>query len=118
MGENPLTHEKAGGGAFDWTVRVALVAVFFAAVAPTLPWLQFYFAEENVVIAQALELRRTGNWLIPTLHGRPRTIKPPLAVWITALAIRPATFDALSSTDPAVRDAAYRRLSFQTRWPA
>src|SRR3954469_1328553 len=103
MGENPLTHEKAGGGAFDWTVRVALVAVFFAAVAPTLPWLQFYHAEENVVIAQALEMRRTGNWLIPTLPGRPRTIQTPLTVWIAAAAIRSSTLRQLDSRDEATR---------------
>src|SRR4051794_11921999 len=92
------------------------MAVFFAATAPTLFWIQFYHAEENVVIAQALEMRRSGNWLIPTLQGRTRTIKPPLAVWITALAIRHDTLAAIDNPDEQVRAAAYRSLSFQTRY--
>jgi 4-amino-4-deoxy-L-arabinose transferase-like glycosyltransferase len=101
----------------QWGIRLAIVTAFFAAVAPTLRWLDFFHAEENVVIATALEMKRTGNWLVPTLQGKPRTIKPPLTVWITALAIRDATVRGLDNPDPAVRHAARRDLAFESRWP-
>jgi 4-amino-4-deoxy-L-arabinose transferase-like glycosyltransferase len=110
-------HHRRRATRRDWLARILIVAVFFAAVAPTLAWLEFFHAEENVVIAQALEMRRTHNWLIPTLQGRPRTIKPPLTVWITAAAIHEGTLRRLDSADEAVRASAYRQLSFQTRWP-
>lgn len=98
-----------------WFIRMAIVVVFFAAVAPTLAWLDFYHAEENVVIATAMEMRRTAHWLIPTLQEKSRTIKPPLTVWMTAAAIRPSTLAQLN--DPATRDAALRKLAFEARWP-
>src|SRR3954468_23515001 len=96
----------------QWFIRIAIVAVFFSAVAPTLRWLDFYHAEENVVIATALEMRRTGNWLIPTLQGKPRTIKPPLTAWATAAAITTDSMRRMSDPDPRVREAAYRDVAF------
>jgi 4-amino-4-deoxy-L-arabinose transferase-like glycosyltransferase len=101
-------------------VWIGLVAVFFAAVAPTLSWLEFSGGVENLNIATALELRRDhpDTWLIPTLEGETRIKKPPLTAWVTALAIRPATVAALSSPDPAVRRAAADRLAFESRWPS
>lgn len=100
-----------------WAIRLTIVAVFFAAVSPTLRWLDFFHAEENVVIATALEMRRGGDWLVPTLQGKPRTIKPPLTVWITASAIRDATLRGMSSSDASVRAEARRDLAFEARWP-
>jgi len=98
---------------------IILPALFFAAVAPTLSWLEFSGSVENLNIATALELRRDhpDNWLIPTLEGEARIKKPPLTAWVTALAIRPATVAALSDSDPAVRRAAADRLAFESRWP-
>src|SRR2546426_10054526 len=95
-----------------WLHRIAIVVVFFAAVAPTLRWLDFYLSEENVVIATAMEMRRSGQWLIPTLQDRPRAIKPPLTAWMTAIAIRPATLDQINSPDPRIRERAYQQLAF------
>jgi 4-amino-4-deoxy-L-arabinose transferase-like glycosyltransferase len=101
-------------------VWIGLVAVFFAAVAPTLSWLEFSGGVENLNIATALELRRDhpDTWLIPTLEGETRIKKPPLTAWVTAHAIRPSTVAALSSPDPAVRRAAADRLAFEARWPS
>lgn len=103
-----------------WLIWIALPAIFFAAVAPTLSWLEFSGGLENLNIATALELRRDhpGNWLIPTLEGEIRVKKPPLTAWITAAAIRPATVAALSDPDPTVRSAAARSLAFEARWPS
>jgi 4-amino-4-deoxy-L-arabinose transferase-like glycosyltransferase len=103
-----------------WAVWTGILALFFTAVAPTLSWLEFSGGLENLNIATALELRRDhpGNWLVPTLEGEIRVKKPPLAAWLTAAAIRPATVAEMSSPDPAVRDDAARRLAFETRWPS
>jgi 4-amino-4-deoxy-L-arabinose transferase-like glycosyltransferase len=101
-------------------VWVGIVALFFAAIAPTLAWLEFSGGMENLNIATALELRRDhpGNWLIPTLEGEPRVKKPPLTAWITAAAIRPSTVADMSSNDAGVRDAAATRLAWEVRWPS
>jgi 4-amino-4-deoxy-L-arabinose transferase-like glycosyltransferase len=88
------------------------------AMLPTLSWQEFSGGSENLVVAAALEMHRTGNWAIPTLQGQPRLAKPPLATWIAAKAMRPATLRAISDPDPAVRDSAYGRLAFEVRWPA
>ncbi|MBV8780989.1 MAG: hypothetical protein JO353_06285, partial [Phycisphaerae bacterium] len=61
--------------------------IFALAIAPTLALLQFCRTPENLVIAAAVEMKRDGHWLMPTLEGEPRTAKPPLATWITAGAI-------------------------------
>src|SRR5438874_744143 len=99
-------------------MAVVIALVFFIAIAPTLTWLEFSSTMENLVVATALEIRRTGNWLVPTLEGEPRIAKPPLAPWIAAAAIRSATFAALDDADPAIRAAAYRQLAWDVRWPA
>jgi 4-amino-4-deoxy-L-arabinose transferase-like glycosyltransferase len=97
---------------------LALAAAYFALVGPTLDWLQFHDPIENLNVATALEIRRGGPWLVPTLQGVPRLAKPPLTAWITTAAIRPGTVAALDSTDAVVRAAAYDRLTWEVRWPA
>jgi len=99
-----------------WAALIAAVA--FAAMAPTLCWVEFSYNVERLNVASALEMRRGGTWLIPTLEGEPRVRKPPLMAWITAWAIRPQTVADLGSLDAAVRNHAARRLAFQARWPA
>jgi hypothetical protein len=66
-----------------WLTRLAIVAGFFAVVAPTLAWLDFFHAEENVVIATALETRRTAHWLRPdACKAASGPSNRPLTVWI------------------------------------
>ncbi len=69
---------------FHWII---LVIVPFAAIAPTLTWLEFRNGMENVNVATALEAARDGHWLLPTINGAPRTKKPPLAQWVAAAGI-------------------------------
>ena len=92
----------------DWSrwkrpglLAVLIAAVFFAALAPVLTWLEFSGGMENFNIETALEMTRDGHWIVPTLDGQVRTKKPPLATWITALGI-------LSSNN----------LAFGARWPS
>jgi 4-amino-4-deoxy-L-arabinose transferase-like glycosyltransferase len=96
---------------------VLVAAVFFAAIAPTLPWQEFTGGSETLVVETVLEMRRGGPWFIPTLQGMPRLNKPPWTAWLTALAVRPDTVERLSRRDPAGRDAAFRRFAWQVRWP-
>lgn len=63
-------------------------------------------------------MRRGGPWWTPTLKERPRLAKPPLTVWIAATFVSPETVARLDAQDPVERDAAYRDLAFEIRWPA
>lgn len=95
-----------------------MAAAFFVAQAPTLSWLEFSSSMENLVVATSLEIHRTHKWLLPTLEDEPRTAKPPLAAWIAAGTIRPSTLKQIDDPDAARRDAAYRKLAVDVRWPA
>ncbi|HEY1629064.1 MAG TPA: glycosyltransferase family 39 protein, partial [Tepidisphaeraceae bacterium] len=96
-----------------------LIAIFFfLAVAPTLRWTPFSKLIENLNIETALEIRRGGPVLIPTLMNEPRVRKPPLTAWITAAAIDPLTVQDMSSPDAATRESAWKNLAWETRWPA
>jgi 4-amino-4-deoxy-L-arabinose transferase-like glycosyltransferase len=80
--------------------------------------MEFSSTMENLVVATALEIHRTGHWLIPELEGEARVAKPPLAAWIAAATIRPSTFRDLDSPDATMRTSAYYRLAWDVRWPA
>src|SRR3954466_5172615 len=97
---------------------LGVAALVFAAVAPTLSWLEFSSGSENLVVETVLEMRRGGPWLVPALERQPRTQKPPLPAWVTAAAARPATVAALADRHPDRRAAAYARLAWEVRWPA
>ncbi len=101
-----------------WPAALLIAATFFIATAPTLSWVEFSSGMENLTVSTVLEIHRNGRWLVPTLQGEPRTAKPPLASWLCALAVPPHTFRDLDSRDAKVRDAAYRSLAWQMRWPA
>src|SRR5205814_5182628 len=94
-----------------FVLTLLLAAAVFAVVAPTLPWLEFSGSMENLNVATALEIRRSGQWFVPMLEGEPRIAKPPLAAWMTAAAIPPRLIDRLSSRDPSIQDQQYRRLA-------
>ena len=49
-------------------VAFAAAIAFFLALAPTLPWQEFSSGPENLVVATAMEMRRGGPWLVPTLQ--------------------------------------------------
>src|SRR3954465_2507455 len=100
-----------------WLASLLIAAAVFAAVAPTLSWLQFAGGSENLVVETVLEMRRGGPWFIPTLQGYPRLSKPPLTAWVTAAAARPRTVEQLSSRDRAARESAFRDFAWEVRWP-
>ena len=94
-----------------------LAVVLFTGIAPTLTWLEFSSGSENLVVATALEMRRSGQWWRPTLAGEPRTRKPPLAAWVAAAAIDDGLLARLDHPDSAQRERAYRDLAWRTRGP-
>lgn len=63
------------------------MVIAFGAIAPTLRWQEFTGGMENFNVATAIETVRDGHWLLPYLQGEPRTKKPPLTQWITALGL-------------------------------
>jgi 4-amino-4-deoxy-L-arabinose transferase-like glycosyltransferase len=95
-----------------------LVCGFFVALAPTLGWQEFSSGPENLIIATAMEMRRGGPWLVPTLQGEARVAKPPLAAWTTALSIRPFTMREIDTLDHNSRERGFFFLAFESRWPA
>ena len=102
----------------SWPAAILIAAAFFAATAPTLAWLEFSSTMENLVTASAMEIRRGGSWLLPMLEGEPRIAKPPLATWIAAAGIRSSTLAHLDDPNGSRREAAYRALAWDIRWPA
>lgn len=118
MTQDPSLHPPSS--AIDrsfWLICVFLAAVIFASIAPTLRWLEFSNTPEALNVATAQEIRRTGNWLVPTLQGQSRWAKPPLTAWITALCISNQTMQDISSLDPAIRDKGFIDLQWEVRWP-
>jgi 4-amino-4-deoxy-L-arabinose transferase-like glycosyltransferase len=103
-----------------WTSRRAawlFAVIVFVSNLPTLNWAEFHFTVERFLVQTAMEARRDGHWLAPTMEGKPRLRKPPLVTWVTAAAIRPATLNDLSHDDADARRAAYDSFTRQVRWP-
>jgi 4-amino-4-deoxy-L-arabinose transferase-like glycosyltransferase len=96
----------------------AIALLFFAAIAPCIAWPQFSNDSEDLVVQTVLEMRHGGPLWVPMLGGEPRIRKPPLPTWLSAAAVPRRTLQELDSANPAVREAAYRRLAFDVRWPA
>ncbi len=95
-----------------------IVLATFALLAPTLPWPQFSGDSEDLVVQAVLQIRNGGPRWIPMLGDQPRFRKPPLPTWIAAAAVTPGVMRDLPSTDPSTREAAYRWLAWEVRWPS
>jgi 4-amino-4-deoxy-L-arabinose transferase-like glycosyltransferase len=70
---------------------------------------------EALNVATAQEIRRSGNWLVPTLQGETRLQKPPLTAWLTSAVIGDDLMQALSSPRFAQRNSAFIRLALLVR---
>ncbi len=114
-GDLPLARASAGR---PLLVALLLAAAFFGVYLVNIGIQDFTNASENVVIEAALEAREGGPWWIPNMHGRPRILKPPLATWIAAAGMRPATIASTRSGDLSAREAAFRELAREARWPS
>jgi len=99
-------------------LALLISAALFAAVAPTLRWLEFSSGSENLLTATVIEMHAGGPWLVPNLNGEPRVRKPPLPAWVAAGLVPRSVIAELDSPDTKGRDEAYRRLAWSVRWPA
>src|SRR5258705_263762 len=109
---------EQGGRGRDWFARILIPLLFFCATAPTLQWVEFSGGAENIVVATAMEMRRSGERLVPTLAGQKRLAKPPLAAWVAAISIDHQTFARTLEDNSPELEGAYKRLTWEVRWPA
>jgi 4-amino-4-deoxy-L-arabinose transferase-like glycosyltransferase len=101
-------------------LRLALAAVVvltFAAIAPTLRWLEFSGGSENLNVATAMEILRDDRWLVPTLAGEPRVAKPPLTAWITAAAVDRSRLRQFTDNFEPTRQTAEPPFAARVRLP-
>jgi len=81
-GRRPPAVVPAGGG---WTRALLAVAVVAAVVAFAFQGTRGLYASSETRYAEcAREMLVSGNWLEPTLAGRPHWSKPPLTYWAIA----------------------------------
>ena len=114
----PLNASRLRNARFGWKFVLSFCVIFVLAVLPYLHRLEFFDGVEHFTLATVQEMKRDGgNWLLPTLEGEPRVVKPPMTAWITAALVPPTTVQALSDRDPAARTAAFNRFVFFARLP-
>jgi 4-amino-4-deoxy-L-arabinose transferase-like glycosyltransferase len=103
---------------YGWPGAVLVCVGLVVAVLPNLHRLEFFDGVEHFTLATVQEMKRDGgNWLIPTLEGEPRTVKPPLTAWLAGALVSPEDVAALSMRNAAARDAAFDRFVFRARLP-
>jgi len=108
----------SGGGSFQrlgpWVLLMA--AVWIAATA----WMRpLAVPDEGRYAGVALEMLRSGNWLVPTLDGLPYFHKPPLFYWITAASLwmfGPLEWAARVAPLVGAATAASALYAFALRW--
>lgn len=102
---------------------IAICVLFAAALLPSLGRLDFFDGVEHFNLATVQEMRRDeaagtpASWMLPTLQGEARVVKPPLTAWLTAALVRPADVIALSTPDAEAREQAFSRFVFLARLP-
>lgn len=86
---------------------VVLFVVVYAALVflPFLGSARTLTRHEVSVTQPALDLLRTGNWLVPQYIGRPWVHKPPLVIWMTAAVYALTGFNEYAARLPAALSA-------------
>jgi len=67
-----------------WPPLAALLGVWLLATVTVRPLM---LPDEGRYVGVALEMLRSGDWLVPTLDGLPYFHKPPLFYWITSASL-------------------------------
>jgi len=65
----------------DCLLLLLLAGVIYLPFLSLAPWSE----NEPIRVIIAKDMLKTGNWLIPKLHGKPYFVKPPLMNWLIAL---------------------------------
>jgi 4-amino-4-deoxy-L-arabinose transferase-like glycosyltransferase len=76
-----------------WLSALAIWALAFAITTRTTLWDR----DEPRFARAALEMARTGDWVVPRFEGAPRTAKPPLAYWLMAVSMTIAGHGAVAA---------------------
>jgi 4-amino-4-deoxy-L-arabinose transferase-like glycosyltransferase len=78
MQKNSFTETRKGWK--DLTLIFLLILVIY------IPFLGIpgFDGNEPIRVIVAKEMLKTGNWIIPALHGKPYFLKPPLMNWLIA----------------------------------
>ncbi|HEX8914068.1 MAG TPA: hypothetical protein VF796_17095, partial [Humisphaera sp.] len=106
-----------------WAGLGVVVALLALVVGPQLGRLEFFDGVEHFNLATVQEMRRAEAegkpvaWMLPTLQGEARVVKPPLAAWVAATLVRPGDVAAISTPGRADRDAAVGHFAFLARIP-
>jgi 4-amino-4-deoxy-L-arabinose transferase-like glycosyltransferase len=67
-----------------WLSALAIWALGFGITTRTTLWDR----DEPRFARAALEMARTGDWVVPRFEGAPRTAKPPLTYWLMAVSMK------------------------------
>ncbi len=99
-----------------WPPLAALLGVWLLATVTVRPLM---LPDEGRYVGVALEMLRSGDWLVPTLDGLPYFHKPPLFYWITASAMAIGGVNLLAARAAALVGALTTLLFlawFARRW--
>jgi 4-amino-4-deoxy-L-arabinose transferase-like glycosyltransferase len=81
-GPKPLRAAPSARSPSSFGPRIALLLVGFCVLHVAFSWdRDFWAPEEDDFAAVTREMREAGDWLVPTLAGRPYFEKPPLLYW-------------------------------------
>jgi 4-amino-4-deoxy-L-arabinose transferase-like glycosyltransferase len=77
---------------FRWSTNIkaisadcALIMIIAAFIYLPFLGLSGWSGNEPMRVVAAQEMLRTGNWMVPIIHGTPYFLKPPLMNWMIAL---------------------------------
>ncbi|HXD38941.1 MAG TPA: glycosyltransferase family 39 protein [Ramlibacter sp.] len=111
-----MTHGSWLSKRLDPWVVLLMAAVWLAATA----WMRpLAVPDEGRYAGVALEMLRSGNWLVPTLDGLPYFHKPPLFYWITAASLwlfGPHEWAARAAPLAGAAVASFALYAFALRW--
>lgn len=103
----------------DWGRTFISIAIIFLWLAATAGFRRFTAPDEGRYAGVALEMIRSGDWLVPRLDGLPFFHKPPLFYWIGAASMSVFGASEWPARLPSVLGAtlaASALLVFARRW--
>ncbi len=103
----------------DWRRTFIFIAIIFLWLAATAGVRRFTAPDEGRYAGVALEMLRTGDWLVPRLDGLPFFHKPPLFYWIGAASMSAFGVSEWPARLPSVLGATLAAgpfLLFARRW--
>jgi 4-amino-4-deoxy-L-arabinose transferase-like glycosyltransferase len=105
-----------------WRRALVIAAGIWLALLALTPWTTLWDRDEPRFAQAAVEMLRTGDYLVPTFNGEVRAQKPPLIYWLMTLSMRvlgPTEFAARFWSPAAMAIAALATFAIGRRlWSA